>query len=582
MFRVFRPILKNYKLFPGLFWTTITIVMLYEVSYLSTGKIVGWIINILETDKDIHKLYYRCGIFAIVGIIVVITENYQSHLRQKIYNKINDIKSQKYYALLFQKEYKQIVDKGTGKILTLFNNGITAEIELFSSFTNIILSVIIKGGILVIILSYMMPWILAIMSVASVAIYFIDRFFSKKSEYYQNLANELEEEVWKMSTKMVMESLLINVHNKQHIELEKYNHAIERKSNDNIKGLFLWNIPFSSFYMLFRFLSVGVYLRWGLMVIRWTGTVAMITITSFYMWEMRDPLNTLTREMASYTKNINKYERLQEFLNEPSTIVNGSDPYIYRDGEIVLRDVHFGYQEGKKLLQGLDLTFAGRRTTALVGHSGSGKSTLVKLLLRLYDVEKGSIEIDGQRLTGLEVSSLYQHVGYLPQEPAIFDGTIRENLLYGLPDAHGLDDTTLDELLWKSLKQARIQELVKWLEKGLDTELWEKGIKLSGGERQRLAIARIFVKNPEILILDEPTSALDSIAEHEISAALHDVMQDRTVIIIAHRLQTVMQADTIYVMDAGQVIESGTHTSLIAAGGSYSHLVDIQHGIIKE
>ncbi len=297
---------------------------------------------------------------------------------------------------------------------------------------------------------------------------------------------------------------------------------------------------------------------------------------------MRDPLNTLTREMASYTKNINKYERLQEFLNEPSTIVNGSDPYIYRDGEIVLRDVHFGYQEGKKLLQGLDLTFAGRRTTALVGHSGSGKSTLVKLLLRLYDVEKGSIEIDGQRLTGLEVSSLYQHVGYLPQEPAIFDGTIRENLLYGLPDAHGLDDTTLDELLWKSLKQARIQELVKWLEKGLDTELWEKGIKLSGGERQRLAIARIFVKNPEILILDEPTSALDSIAEHEISAALHDVMQDRTVIIIAHRLQTVMQADTIYVMDAGQVIESGTHTSLIAAGGSYSHLVDIQHGIIKE
>ncbi|USN58248.1 MAG: ATP-binding cassette domain-containing protein [Candidatus Peribacteria bacterium] len=229
---------------------------------------------------------------------------------------------------------------------------------------------------------------------------------------------------------------------------------------------------------------------------------------------------------------------------------------------------------------------AGKKN-AIIGHSGGGKSTIVKMLLRLYDYQSGSIQIDGQDLKSFKIDTLYQHIGYLPQEPAIFDGTIRENLEYALNidkrvKDKGKSNMYDDAIMWKALKDAQVDDMVRNLEHGLDTEVGEKGIKLSGGEKQRLAIARIFLKNLEIIILDEPTSALDSISEDKITASLNELMQGKTSIVIAHRLQTVMNADNIVIIENGKIADEGTHTELLKKSKIYKKLVDLQHGRLVE
>lgn len=183
--------------------------------------------------------------------------------------------------------------------------------------------------------------------------------------------------------------------------------------------------------------------------------------------------------------------------------------------------------------------------------------------------------MDDQDIANVRLDSYFPYIGYLPQEPSVFDGSIRENLMYGL-----VKEATDDEL-YNALDYARC-DFVRDMSQGLDTEIGERGIRLSGGERQRLAIARIFLRNPEILILDEPTSALDSFSEAAITEALHKLYENKTVIIVAHRLQTVKEADTIVVLKSGSIIEQGTHNSLLALGGEYAHMVDLQSGNIIE
>ena len=227
--------------------------------------------------------------------------------------------------------------------------------------------------------------------------------------------------------------------------------------------------------------------------------------------------------------------------------------------------VSFAYQAARPILHEISFEIPAGHKIAVVGASGAGKSTLARLLFRFFDVEKGRITIDGQDIRTVTQDSLRAAMGVVPQDTVLFNDTLYSNLAYGRPEA------SREEVL-EAIRMAHLERFVESLPDGLDTRVGERGLKLSGGEKQRVAIARVILKNPPILILDEATSSLDSVSEQAILDALNEVSQRRTTLVIAHRLSTVRDADTILVMDAGRIAERGSHQELLAAGGRYAEL----------
>jgi ATP-binding cassette subfamily B protein len=234
-----------------------------------------------------------------------------------------------------------------------------------------------------------------------------------------------------------------------------------------------------------------------------------------------------------------------------------------RGGMVEFDKVEFGYEETRAILKGISLTVPAGNKVALVGPSGSGKSTIGRLMFRFYDVNGGAIRIDGQDLRDVTQSSIHAQIGVVPQDTVLFNDTVRYNIAYGRTDA------TEDEIV-VAAKAAKIHDFIMSLPDGYETTVGERGLKLSGGEKQRVGIARTLLKNPPILILDEATSALDTQTERDIQDSLREMGQGRTVITIAHRLSTIADADQIVVLEAGEIVERGTHEDLLTRGGRYA------------
>jgi ATP-binding cassette subfamily B protein len=243
----------------------------------------------------------------------------------------------------------------------------------------------------------------------------------------------------------------------------------------------------------------------------------------------------------------------------------GAPPLAAGPGEVRFEDVRFGYRPDREILKGVSFAVPPGRTLAVVGPTGAGKSTISRLLFRFYDATSGRILVDGQDTRSVRQQSLRAAIGVVPQDTVLFNDTIRYNIAYGRPDA-------TEEEIVRAAQLAQVHDFVLRLPDGYDTKVGERGLKLSGGEKQRVAIARTILKDPRILILDEATSALDTRTEQEIQAALRDVSRDRTTLVIAHRLSTVVEADEILVLQDGQVAERGSHAALIAADGLYAEM----------
>ena len=285
------------------------------------------------------------------------------------------------------------------------------------------------------------------------------------------------------------------------------------------------------------------------------------------------PVDKINAVLETYPKGIAGFRRYIELMDTEPDIADAPDA---RDapalrGDIRYERVSFGYSPGRPVLQGLNLTIRQGETVAFVGPSGAGKTTLCSLLPRFYDVEAGRITVDGLDIRGMTLASLRRQIGIVQQDVFLFGGTLRENILYGRLDA---DDAAVLE----AARRARLADTIARMPDGLDTLVGERGVKLSGGQKQRLAIARMFLKNPPILILDEATSALDTETERAIQASLAELAEGRTTLVIAHRLATIRLADRIVVVDEHGVVEQGRHDELVVAGGTYQRLHAAQFG----
>ena len=290
-----------------------------------------------------------------------------------------------------------------------------------------------------------------------------------------------------------------------------------------------------------------------------------------FFYQMQAPAKALSRASYQVQKGRASAERIFEVLDAQNPIAQkpeAFDPVDFSD-RIRFRAVRFGYQAERDVLSGIDFELIKGRTVALVGQSGSGKTTIANLLPRFYDVTGGSIELDGRDLRDLTVDGLRRLMGMVNQESILFNDTVRNNIALGKPEA------SIDEVI-QAAKVAHAHEFIEKLPKAYDTPIGDGGMMLSGGQRQRLAIARAVLKNPPILVLDEATSALDTESERWVQDALIGLMKNRTSLVIAHRLSTVQHADLILVLDSGQIAERGTHSELLAKGGIYARLIELQ------
>jgi ATP-binding cassette, subfamily B, heavy metal transporter len=351
----------------------------------------------------------------------------------------------------------------------------------------------------------------------------------------------------------------------------RYDHSLQRLEEANVKK-----------YKTLAVLNVGqnVIVTLGVTALMWraaagvaagTMTVGDLVLVNAYLLQLAIPLNLLGMMYREVKQAMTNMERLFGLLDENLEVQDRPDAreLVVQQPRLAFEGVQFGYDERRGILQGIDFEVGPGRTVAVVGHSGSGKSTLARLLYRFYDVDAGRITIDGIDLRDLTQASLRRAVAIVPQDTVLFNDSIYYNILYGRPDA------TREEVE-AAARAAHIHDFIVGLPDGYESPVGERGLKLSGGEKQRVAIARALLKNPAILIFDEATSALDSKSEKAIQAELDRIAIGRTTLVIAHRLSTVMHADQILVMEAGRIVERGSHSELLQLGAHYAQMWQLQ------
>lgn len=313
----------------------------------------------------------------------------------------------------------------------------------------------------------------------------------------------------------------------------------------------------------------AVIVLWGMGV----ADAGLVLLVVVYVLRSFNIVWMISRNVIHISRALTDANEMVELLDEPADVNDVAAPERANMpyGHVVFSGVSHAYEGAGYVFNGLDLDIRAGEKVALVGHSGAGKTTIVKLLLRFLDIEAGHITIDGQDVTNVSQDDLRRHIAYVPQEPLLFHRTLRENIVYGKPDA-------THEEVEDVARRARAHDFIIALSHGYDTLVGERGVKLSGGERQRVAIARALLKNAPIVILDEATSSLDSISERFIQEAFDELMRERTTIVIAHRLSTIRHMDRIIVLERGGVAEQGTHAELLNQGGVYAALWHSQVG----
>ena len=476
------------------------------------------------------------------------------------------------------------LQKMSQRFFTSSNQGdiitrMTSDIDgVESVITNTFKSILSNSITLVfaLIAMFQKNWILALLGIAVIPLFVIPTRKAGKTRWtLTREAQDCNDEVNGIlnETLSVSGQLLVKLFGKEDQEYQRYEEVNRRMIKLHIKERMAgrW-----FFVVLTTVTSIGpmlLYLVGGILMIKYDSsiTVGDITVLVALLGKTYMPVNSLLNIQVDWIRSMALFTRIFEYFDMKIEIENPKDAVIpdTASGEVEFKNVDFSYDEDRKILKNISFKLESGRSVAIVGPSGSGKSTIINLIPRLYDVKSGTVSFDGVDVRRLDLNFLRKNVGVVSQETYLFNGSIRDNLLYAKPDA------TEEEMI-EVCRKANIYEFIENQEKGFDTLVGNRGLKLSGGEKQRLSIARVLLKNPALLIFDEATSALDSISESKIQEAIDPIIKERTSILIAHRLSTILAADEILVVKDGEIVERGHHKELVDLGGVYTELYNTQ------
>lgn len=468
-------------------------------------------------------------------------------------------------------DMKYFENKSSGRLMAILNDDVNQLERFLDTGANKLIqtttTVLVIGGTFL----YISP-IIALFAFIPIPVIIFGsfKFTSKIASRYEKIRQTIETLNSNLSNSI---SGILNVKSftRENKELERITESsLEVKSaNYHAIKLSAAFIPIIRIAILFGF--TATLLIGGFLALDGEIKVAMYSVLLFITQRLLWPLTELGDTFDLYQRAMASFRRIYSLKTEIPEIQDGEINFEKLENQISLQDVNFSYVKNFNVLNHVSLTIKSGQTTAIVGSTGSGKSTLIKLLLRLYEINSGKILYDDAELKDFKLSTLREKIGLVSQDVFLFEGTVFENIAYGNLNA-------TEEEIWDAAKQSEAIDFINDLPNKENTIVGERGQKLSGGQRQRISIARAILKNPEILILDEATSSVDNETEAAIQRSLDVLKQDRTVIVIAHRLSTIRNADCIYVLENGEVTETGTHDELVNLGGVYKGLWSVQTG----
>ena len=459
----------------------------------------------------------------------------------------------------------------TGEIMSYVTNDVQA---LQNALVDKLIEFVTEASILIgsIVLMFYLDWKLTLITLITVPLVGqAMKIFGRKLKKSGTVIQERLADINSLLQESIAAVRVVKSFVRERYEIERFRRQNELNFQAEMKNVQLSSLLTPTVEFLAAITVTIILWIGGYEVVQGEITAGSLVAFLTYAVNLANPVKRIGRIYGAMQRAMAAADRVFDVIDMEETIHDreGAVPLPEIEGRVAVKDVSFSYKEGAPALSHVSLEASPGQLVAFVGPSGAGKSTIANLIPRFYEVNEGVIEIDGHDVRDVTLDSLREQIGIVPQETMLFSSSVRENIRYGRLDA-------TDEEIEEAARAANAEEFILQLPQGYETKIGERGLNLSGGQRQRIAIARAILKNPRILILDEATSALDTESEKIVQAALDKLMVGRTSFAIAHRLSTIFNADCIYVIDGGCIVEQGTHAELLAAGGLYSTLYNIQ------